>query len=490
MSGDLICSLCGVVQEYDQYEAHIGGINGPQGTFIRVGTAGASTIYSYKERKFFQAQNLIDELTSRLGISSKISDIKEMISTITEGEFGQGDWFQVLIGACVYIVMRKDNRPMSMAEVAWAVGCDVYELGRMIKRVIDFMDLKKFDFPEFDIVHSLERVFKISPSFTRIERSKVDRMRKQGIFLIQCAMKWFLSTGRKPLPLVVAVLVLVAELNQVEIGINELAKEVHAVVSTSKTRYKELLGKLVEVAQVLPWGRDITTKNIVKHAPSVIKYLETKAMLKPVDTRNNLDSPEFNLADVVSECLRRLDEHGQKNDAINLRSDSHCRISQNNIHSTRPSARDASKLLYSPECLSMLYKKSSDRVDLQDCSDWWNGKSELSKKLLLKQLLEKDVGFETMPPSFISNCQKCEMRRDKINAAKVRIGRIMHPLNSDLSADCSGKKLKRRRKLVDGVDWEDLIIETLLLHQAKEEEIEKGYYNTLLDLHVFNSGIV
>ena len=44
--------------------------------------------------------------------------------------------------------------------------------------------------------------------------------------------------------------------------------------------------------------------------------------------------------------------------------------------------------------------------------------------------------------------------------------------------------------VVDDVDWEDLIIETLVLHQVKEEEIEKGHYNTLLDLHVFNSGIV
>ncbi|KAI9070981.1 hypothetical protein K1719_020992 [Acacia pycnantha] len=134
VTGELICSLCG-----------------------------AGTIYSYKERKFFQSQSLIDEFTSRLGISSKISDIKLMISTITEGEFGQGDWSEVF-NWCM-VVRQKDNRPMSMAEVAWAVGCDVYELGRMIKRVLDFMDLKIFDFPEFDIVHSLERVLKISPSF-------------------------------------------------------------------------------------------------------------------------------------------------------------------------------------------------------------------------------------------------------------------------------------------------------------------------------------
>ncbi|KAL7243588.1 hypothetical protein ACSBR1_015897 [Camellia fascicularis] len=41
------------------------------------------------------------------------------------------------------------------------------------------------------------------------------------------------------------------------------------------------------------------------------------------------------------------------------------------------------------------------------------------------------------------------------------------------------------------VDWEDFIIETLLLHQVEgEEEIDKGHYNTLLDLHVFNSGSI
>lgn len=495
VSGDLICSSCGVVQEYDQFEAHIGGINGPQGTYIRVGTAGIGTVYSYKERKLFGAQSLIDELTSRLGLSSKSSDIRAMISTITEGEFGLGDWFQVLIGACAYIVMRKDNRPLSMAEVAWAVGCDVYELGKMIQRVIDFMDLKKHDFPEFDIVHSLERALKNSPSFTRIEGSTVDRMRKQGIFLIQCAVKWFLSTGRRPLPLVVAVLVLVAELNQVEVRIDELAQEVHATVSTSRRRYKELLETLVEVAQVLPWGKDITIKNIVKNASLVIQYMEKKAMSKPIDKREKLDHPKFNLAEAVSECL-------QEDDGYEYRTE------------------EANKLHISPECLSVLHKKSLNKPDgtkvlkgreethrreklqiddLHECSEWWNGQTELSKKLLLKQVLEIDVGLETMPPSFMSGCLKNNMRREKINAAKARINRIMHPLNADQSGSanlsplgetCYGKKRKRKGTLVDGVDWEDLIIETLLLHHVKEEEIEKGHYNTLLDLYVFNSGIL
>ncbi|KAH1264498.1 Plant-specific TFIIB-related protein PTF2 [Glycine max] len=254
ISGELICSSCGGVQQFDQFDAQIGGIDGPQGTFIHVGTAGSGSLYSYRERKLFAAQNLIDEVTNQLGLSSKSGDVRSMISTITEGEFGQGEWFHVLIGACAYVVMRKEDRPLPMAEVASAIGCDVYEIGRMILRVVDFLNLRP-DFPEFDIVHLLERTIRNCNGFASVERDLIERMRKQGVFLIQCAVKWYLSTGRRPVPLVVAVLVFVAELNGVGVGMEELAKEVHAKVSTCRARYKELLETLVKVAQVLPWGR-------------------------------------------------------------------------------------------------------------------------------------------------------------------------------------------------------------------------------------------
>ncbi|XP_061366866.1 plant-specific TFIIB-related protein PTF2-like [Gastrolobium bilobum] len=518
VSGELFCSTCGAIQQFDQFEAQIGGINGPQGTFIHIGTAGSGSVYTYEQRKLFSAQNSIDELTSRLGLASKSVDIRNMISSLTEGEFGQGEWFHVLIGACSYVVMRKDDRPLPMAEIASAVGCDVYELGRMILRVVDFLGLKRPDFPEFDIVHSLERTLKNSPCFAAVERSMVETMRKQGIFLIQCAVKWFLSTGRRPIPLVVAVLVFVAELNQVEVRMDDLAKEVHAMVSTCRTRYKELLETLVKVAQVLPWGKDITTKNIVYNAPFVIQYMEKKSMSKPTEKRGNVDLPVVDLADVVAECLRRDDEYEYGNDGVSSRNDSRYFSFESNAD--RPGVKDVDRLQISHECLSMLYEKflnenrrakSSRRsgnaqkrkrlvLDLQDCMEWWNGKSELSKKLLLKHLLEKDVGMDTMPPSFVAGQLKCKMRREKIDAAKVRIQKIMHPLDADLGDTANPglsdgthpgrRKKKRRGMVVDDIDWEDLIIETLILHQVKEQEIEKGHYNTLLDLHVFKSGIV
>ncbi|XP_027337241.1 plant-specific TFIIB-related protein PTF2-like [Abrus precatorius] len=447
VSGDLVCSSCGVVQQFDQFDSQIGGIDGPRGTFINVGTAGSGSLYTYRDRKLFAGQNSIDELTFRLGLTSKSVGIRNMISIITEGEFGQGNWFQVLIGACAYVVMRRDDLPLPMAEIASAVECDVYELGKMIMRVVDFLDLKS-DFPEFDIVHSLQRTLNNSPSFASVERNILERMRKQGIFFMQCAVKWFLSTGRRPIPLVVAVLVFVAELNDVQVRMDDLAKEVHATVSTCRASI---------------WRGSLS---------------------KPVEKGKNFDQPGLDLADTVAECLRHDDEFEYGIDGITSRKDSRYFLSERNAD--KQGIMDVDKLLISPECLSLV--------------EWWDGKSELSKKLVLKQLLEKDVGVETMPPSFLTGQLKCKMRQERINAAKVRIKRILHSLDADTgdaenpdlleSPYLERRRKKRRGMVVDDIDWEDLIIETLILHQVKEEEIEKGHYNTLLDLHLFNSGIV
>lgn len=512
-TGGSFCSSCGAEQHFDQFETYTIGINGPQGTFIHIGTSGSGTIYSYKDRKLFSARNSIEQFTAKLGLSSKKIEINTMISDITDGEFGQGDWFQVLIGACCYVVMRRDERALSMNEVANAVGCDVFELGKMVIRVVDYLDLRGSDFPDFDIVHLLKRSVDSCRCFREVDRSLVDRMKKQGVFLLQCAVKLFLSTGRRPLPLVVAVLVLVAEINGVDIRLEDLAKEVHAIVSTCRTRYRELLETLVNVAQVLPWGKDITKKNIIKNAPFVIQYMEKKSMSKPVEKRKDVDQTGLDLADVVDECLTQEGQYEYGVDGLIHRKDSQYFSLQSNCD--REGIVDDERLQISPECLSLMYDKflnenrdamSSRSANVQkrkrlelDFQEWWNEESELSRKLILKELLEKDIGVETMPPSFVNGQLKCKIRREKINAAKKRIKRITHPLHSDLGdtanlgildSTCTERKKKRRGMAVDGIDWEDLIIETLVLHQVKDEEIEKGHYNTLLGLYVFNSGVV
>ncbi|XP_004305699.1 PREDICTED: uncharacterized protein LOC101291556 [Fragaria vesca subsp. vesca] len=502
VSGRLYCSSCGHIQDYDNYVNVYGGVSGTTGTFIRLGTSGQGTNYHYRDTKIYEANKLIDDVTLRLNLSpSRADEIKAMIGKITEGEFGQGNWFNVLIGACAYVVMRRDSKSMPISEVGAAIGCDDYELGRMIMRVVDFLELKKPDFPEFDIVRLYERTLRNSRVLGSLGGSVRERMRKQGIFLIQCAIKWFLTTGRRPLPMVVAILVLVAELNGVGgVSIQECAKEFNAVVHTCRLRYRELLEALVKAAQVLPWGKDVNVKNVLRHAPTVIQYMEKKSMSEPIGKRDSEGGVGIDLRDVINECL------GRNGDADKSATE----VEKFKKLSDDCQGMDRMKL--SHECLAMVYSKSLDEMenfkssggfgvvhereerqyfDPHDCTEWWNGKSELSKKLMLKNILEKDVGLDHMPPSYLKGLKACKRRRERINAAKQRIHKIMHPSNarSDvcISEDVkNGRKRKRRHTL----DWEDLIIETLLLHQVKEEEIEKGWYNSLLDLHVFNSGAV
>ncbi|KAL1532394.1 plant-specific TFIIB-related protein PTF2-like [Salvia divinorum] len=492
-TGNMVCTSCGIIQQFDNFQAPTGGITG---TYIRLGTSGTGTIHDYKETKIYHAQNLIDDFMFKLEFSAqKSQEVRLLIEKVTDGEYGQGDWFSVLIGACSYIVMRKDQKMMPIVEVADTVGCDVYELGRMIGRVVEFVDLK---LPEFDIVNAFERAMKSIPSFTDVAADLVKRMLQQGVFLVQCLIKWFVTTGRRPMPVVAAVLVFVAELNQVNsVKIEDVAMELHVATSTCRLRYKELLERLVEVAQVLPWGKDVTVKNILRNAPSVMQYMEMKSCSRRGKQRFSCD-----VEGLVGDCLSK--DVGYGYDTFNMEED--CSSSSKYFEPNCLPSDCPDKFQISHECLTLIYssylegisaidvvnprKRQKGTLDLHGYTEWWSGKSEMSKKMILKDILEKDVGLDARPPSFNRACLSRAERREKIKAAKLRILRIMRPRiggGNDLAVfePEKGRKKTRKRKCGVEIEWEDLIIETLLLHNVKEEEIETGHYNALLDLHVF-----
>ncbi|XP_010557484.1 PREDICTED: plant-specific TFIIB-related protein PTF2-like [Tarenaya hassleriana] len=521
-TGDIICSQCGTIQEFDNYDAQLGGLNGPQGTYIRVGYIGTGSVLAYKDKKIFEANKVIEDITLRLNVSDKCNKIKDWIKDITEGEFGMGSWLEVLVGACSYVVMRTESKNvLPMNEVAAAVGCDLYELGSMIKRVVEHLRL---ELPEFDLVGLFMRVVN-NVRLTGVDREKKEKITEQGVFLMNCSLKWFLSTGRRPLPLVVAVLAIVAEVNGVKIRIEDLAKEAEVVLSTCKRRYRELLEKLVKVAQEgLPWGKDVNMKNVVKHAGSIIGYMEAKSMIKTREGKGGdelvhggdmdytsssssipLQKSPFSLEDIVRDNLsketRRVTDQDDVSQNLEVGGESRNELPHSNNSKDRK---------ISVERLAMMYNKFKDEVlagersqrsnrppkrrglemDYSHDHDWWKGKSEMSQRLLLKDALEKNVGLEALPPSYINGCKAVERRREKIKAAKLHIDRIRHPRpDTDTDVETDGGK---KRKMGEGcdVDWEDFIIETLVLRGVKDEEIEKGYYKALMDLHVFQSGEV
>ncbi|KMS96815.1 hypothetical protein BVRB_8g199970 [Beta vulgaris subsp. vulgaris] len=522
VTGGTVCSSCGIVQDFDDYQHTFGGVSGPEGTFVRVGTSGTGTDYSYKERKLYESNQIIEDILFRFGFGDVRSrEVKSMVEKVTEGEFGLGNWFNVLVAACSYIVMRQNNIPLPISEIVGIVDCDCYELGKMVNRVVQFLGL---ELKEFDLVSLLEKTIRGFGGFRELDMEKLDLMVKQGNFVIQCAIKWFLTTGRRPGPVVVAVLVFVGAVNGVDVRMEDVAKEMNVAMRTCKLRYKELLKAMVEVGKKLPWGKDLDVKNIVRNAPFVLKYMEMKSVEDRRSDKGGFrdESGGFDLGDVVGECLSKRVGYGGIDGDGSAVENSLCRIDgKQELENVAISHQELAKVYskFKAEFKNLKNKIENlaadwgkdrlNEIDFRLFDEWWSGRSELCEKLLIEQLLEKDVGFDPLPPSYIHGCRAIKRRREKIRAAKKRINTIVNPpirsssnvvmrsdlgdqscCNEDYSIPDRVKSSKKRKKQPDSIDWEDFIIETLLLHQVKEEEIEKGHYNALLGLYVFKSGLI
>ncbi|KAI3965876.1 hypothetical protein MKX01_010833 [Papaver californicum] len=493
---NLVCEHVVLCNLSNNFVFSFGGFSDFDGTVVRVGDD-----YTYRENKVYNAKNNIKEVTDRFQFSTrKMVEVEQMIDEITEGEFGAGKWFTILTGACSYVVRRRDNLPLSMREVASVIACDYHELGRMVVRVIDFLDLK---LPEFDIVSFFEFSKQHSHSFTKVSKEKKDEMVKQGTFLVQCLVKWFVTTGRQPNPVVAAIMVFVAELNQVKVQIEDIAMEVHAGVNTSMRRHRELLQILVKVGQPLPWGKNFTVKNVANNAPLILRYMELKSRVKPSEKSKNINKFRSEFEEIICGCLSKEIEFTEG--GLCIENDLQYYDVEDRSVTSSESVTDLDKLKISQDCLSKIYTKFSNDstfveaiaeneeghprkrrkgLGLQSAKDWWKRNCELSKKLFLGAVLEKNVGYSNLPPSFVANNIARQRRREKINDARSRIGEtIGKSVSSELK---NGKEMPYGVK-GGKVDWEDCIIEILLLHRVKEEEIEKGHYSTLLDMHVFDS---
>ncbi|XP_056859583.1 plant-specific TFIIB-related protein PTF2-like [Raphanus sativus] len=111
----------------------------------------------------------------------------------------------------------------------------------------------------------------------------------------------------------------------------------------------------------------------------------------------------------------------------------------------------------------------SSFLQMVSCEDWWKGKSKMSQRLTLKEVLEKDIGLDDdLPISYVKGCDAVERRRrrEKIKAAKLRIDAIQDPCDdgSELSLELGDSKRKKRKRGCE-IDWEeDLVIQTLVCY--------------------------
>lgn len=459
--GIMACDNCGRV--FDDVETYLGAhhqeghVMERGGTFVKSSETGALAACGLGGSHFHSANredvnkrdvmNKMKEISAILRVPhEKVEDVKFMLERLLDGEWGQGRWIEVLVGACIYVAIRQSRLPLTLVEVASSVDCGVAELGRMYRRVLESLEL---ELPETDPLVFMERAMSSLALSKGINRDLARAMSKQGSLLLECSQQWFIITGRRPLPVVAAVLALVAEANQVKLDFDDVVREVYTHPRTSKMRLTELKEALVGVGQKLPWGKDITAKTLEKHLPFLLKFLE-------------LD-------------MKRAKKKSQ--------SASHVALPQ------RPSIRTPAEV--EPDMSEKgLFLEDSRSVELK----------------LVEALKRKEVEWQAWPKSFLVGADAHSRRCGKIRAAIERIrlakqgllsrvgGNEVQSVPSSDSKVTGGERSRAKRRKVDSVqetkrelDWEDLVIEYLLLRGVNHTQLEDGYYKAALGVHHMQS---
>ncbi|KAL2635406.1 hypothetical protein R1flu_006885 [Riccia fluitans] len=534
LHGIYACESCGFVSDQAASELgsefQIGHVIERRGTNIAARDSGAAAAQglmrgqvsrnfytgftNYSERHKEETLKKVQRITGQLRVpGDKIDQVKHMLESTVDGDWGSGRWVDVLVAACVYIVIRQSQLPLTIPEVADCVNCDVVELGRMYNRVL--MKLR-ITVPHVDLSIFLDRAVSTFPAVSKKGKDVMRKISKQGSVLLHNAVQWFITTGRRPLPVVAAVLQLVLESNSIAVPITDVAAELHAGIWATRLRYKECKNSLVNVAQNLPWGTDVTPKTVLRHLPFILQFLEVKMKLGNGDAAqgsacstllsskkrvltlvNRTSDPHlFNAKfEITSNVSREENIYGEshEDEAMEGRPVKQLKVEgrrcpivekelvEVNLQNTEGRLPGD----HSPEhCLDLTVSLSKAADSTGELSH--SGASPSANEAPLSSSRPSSV----LPVAFIASEEARKRRLHKIQLAKIRINKhrsllakkysIPHML-AGVAEDGEGSS-GADSKLDDSVlapDSEDLRIEKLLLKGVSGEELETGYYKSL-----------
>uniref|UniRef100_A0A453S145 TFIIB-type domain-containing protein n=6 Tax=Triticinae TaxID=1648030 RepID=A0A453S145_AEGTS len=540
-SGVLVCTACGVVHDAgaDEFVNSTCFTEGGELDRRAATTVHHSSQSPYLDHKLYAASDVITSMAARFSLSaSRVDEVLRIAQSATDRNLAcLGTAFlPALAAACTLLVARSHRLPISFAEAAEAAACTTFALPNLVYRIASQLYLPPL--PSFDYSAALERAVERSGKLTEAAGEKRDAILSQARFLLCCASKWSLTTGRHPLPLVAGVIAFAAELNKVtSVSVEDIALDISAVPHTSRLRYNELVAALVGAAQkLLPWGSDVNTRNLQLSAPILLQLMQMQSQSGQSEQFQECFRPD--IASTVKEYS-----------SVDLDESKYFQIDPLDVDDF--DFKNYGQELKEPEdlkilegCMSDTYQNILKRIaQLKELGNFgkvpsrrkrWKRELELepwdnaqTKNKPLEEEADIDIGYDAPPPSFTAGVDLQKRRRARIEAAKCRINEIMkapatrianaidspsalghedvcppqknirknqwrkrrnekdHLTEISNAPDCVKKRKKRDSCNV--IDWEDCVIELLLLHGANEAEIEQGQYKRLLELRVFSA---
>ncbi|XBI81258.1 hypothetical protein VPH35_090214 [Triticum aestivum] len=488
-SGALVCTSCGLQHNVGASEFYnpTALTEDSQLDFCVASLVRHLSQSPYRELKLATASNVITSIAVQLGLlPTRAEEILSMAKSVIVGNLATvGTMFlPVLAAACSFLVARSHRLPLSLSEATEAASCP------MVTR----SDLAALE----GAVHGS---YKLT---TAAGYEKTRKILSQARFLLRYSSKWSLTTGRHPLPLLAGRIVFVVELNGVtEVFVEDISREMSAVVHTSHLRYKELVKALVHVAQkLLPWGADMRSQS----DPSEL-FLESFAsdIADIVQVYSSVDEDESKYLQIIP---LDVDAFGFKNSRKEGKESGDLKISGDCLLDSYHNVLKRPSKLKEPGKVGKVASRRKQRRIGLGLEPWMDSlDDDQTKRMPLEEVANIDIGYDAPPPSSTTGLELQKRRRARIEVAKCRIASIRkaptagttnaidsptvrgnedacppqknsrkkldHP--TEMSDAPDSEKKKHKRYPCDSIDWEDCA------------EIEQGQYRRLLELHVFSA---
>ncbi|KAF0978349.1 hypothetical protein FDP41_002864 [Naegleria fowleri] len=337
-------------------------------------------------------------------------------------------WIDGIICGSIYVVCRRAKLPLTLLDLSEVTGYSIFELGKKYKAICHNFGIQV---DPLDLEVLCDRMTNEFEDFFLNTNGNVDMKKKTDVNLrmrriIRVAIKECLDTGRRPVALVGAALIMAMQSCSIKLTCREVAEFTHTGENTIRERYKELKQLLLNLSKELPFHHEICAKDVSfnRYLSFILEHVEALRDLHRTKTELDPDSPT-RLSDTSS-------------------------TSFSTVKSEDPSQIIPQEVL----------KSSLQRLDTMT-------KGKLSKEIAL---INSQIS-ESLPPSFIISQLCKEKRREAVRLAKQRIQQSM---TNNLTKQEDDKK----SLTTSPVSAEVLEMEKLLLEGVPEEALISGQRHT------------
>mmetsp|Transcript_10417 Transcript_10417/g.38392 ORF Transcript_10417/g.38392 Transcript_10417/m.38392 type:complete len:603 (-) Transcript_10417:1540-3348(-) len=220
----------------------------------------------------------VKEISGKLALKSVVEqDAKRIMLDCCHGKHGKGRWAEVLSAACVYAACRLHSVALALVEVGDTISCNAYILGRVFSLLVRHMQLGPLPplNPELFLERNASRLY---DDLRARDPTKYKQILAHAKLLLSLAKSASISTGRHPLPLVVATLFLAGYAHDRQEELKQLATSLSVGLDAATLRVREINKVLRPMAKCLPW--DLTNlKQNTLYLPAnellfLLQYLE------------------------------------------------------------------------------------------------------------------------------------------------------------------------------------------------------------------------